>query len=313
MKHLALPLLFSVPLAAQDPALIARLKPASEVARIGAEIEFTLVVDVKRPTEIDATVLAGKHLVSKVEDKDGPAIVELVEGRVKVGAGARIERKLSVRISDVPAKEGLVAATFRWPDLPGADCAVRLAPDSSTIDLDQLDYDKTRVLLVTNHGEMTLSFRPDKAPKHVRNFVKLSKEGFYDNTQFHRVMPGFMIQGGCPNTKPGASGMPGTGNPGYSVAAEFNDLRHVRGVLSMARSQDPNSAGSQFFIMHGENQGLDGQYSAFGKLETGEETLDRIVSVRLGPQSNGEPSRPLTAIHLHAALVLPVYKKESQR
>jgi peptidyl-prolyl cis-trans isomerase B (cyclophilin B) len=156
---------------------------------------------------------------------------------------------------------------------------------------------------------MVVRFWPDKAPKHVRNFIKLSKEGFYDGTKFHRVIKDFMIQGGCPNTKEGATGRPGTGSPGYTVPAEFNkDIRHVKGVLSMARSSDPNSAGCQFFVCHGDASSLDGSYSAFGTLDAGYDTLEKIVNVRVEPNDMGEPSSPVEPVHLYAAVVLPVKK-----
>ncbi|MGH9892496.1 MAG: peptidylprolyl isomerase, partial [bacterium] len=107
-----------------------------------------------------------------------------------------------------------------------------------------------RAMIKTKFGEMEIRFFPDKAPKHVENFIKLAQEGFYDGTIFHRVIPGFMIQGGDPNTKdPDNKSQYGMGGPGYTVNAEFNDIAHKRGIVSMARSQDPNSAGSQFFIV----------------------------------------------------------------
>src|ERR1700690_2503952 len=117
-------------------------------------------------------------------------------------------------------------------------------------------------VIKTNYGEMTLAFWPDVAPKTVENFKKLARAGFYDGTAFHRIINGFMIQGGCPNTKKGAKGVPGTGGPGYQIKAEFNKKTHARGVISMARSSDPDSAGSQFFIVHGDAKFLDGQYTA---------------------------------------------------
>ncbi len=137
---------------------------------------------------------------------------------------------------------------------------------------------KPVAVMTTTLGVIELEFFPDKAPKHVENFIKLAKKGFYDKTAFHRVIPRFMIQGGCPNSKPGATGMPGTGGPGYSVKAEFNDTKHVRGILSMARSSDPDSAGSQFFIMVADAPHLDGQYSAFGRVIKGMDVVDKIVS-----------------------------------
>jgi peptidyl-prolyl cis-trans isomerase B (cyclophilin B) len=135
----------------------------------------------------------------------------------------------------------------------------------------------------TTVGDMTFEFFPDKAPGHVKNFVDLAEKGFYDGTIFHRVIPGFMIQGGCPEGS-------GRGGPGYNIPAEFNDTRHQRGVLSMARSQNPNSAGSQFFVCHGDARSLDGQYTAFGRLTQGESTLDKIASAPTVP--GGEGSKP---------------------
>ncbi len=130
----------------------------------------------------------------------------------------------------------------------------------------------------TKFGDIHLEFFDTLAPKHVQNFLDLARKGFYDGTTFHRVIPGFMVQGGCPNTKPGAGGVPGTGGPGYNVDAEFNDTSHVRGVLSMARASDPNSAGCQFFVVVSDSAFLDGQYTAFGRVTQGIEIADQIVS-----------------------------------
>ena len=165
-------------------------------------------------------------------------------------------------------------------------------------------YEKegVRVRLETTAGDMTLELLPDLAPKHVENFVKLSRDGFYDGTKFHRVIPGFMIQGGDPNTKAGDERSWGTGGPGWSVDAEFNDMHHERGVLSMARSSDPNSAGSQFFVVHGEAGFLDNQYTAFGKLVDGFEVLDEIANAATLP--GGEGSRPSEPVEIKAAVVL---------
>lgn len=137
---------------------------------------------------------------------------------------------------------------------------------------------KVNAIIETKFGNMELEFYPEKAPKHVENFIKLAKEGFYDGTIFHRVIPGFMIQGGDPNTKTDNTSSYGTGGPGYTVNQEFNDIVHERGILSMARSQDPNSAGSQFFVMVRHSPHLDGQYTVFGKVTSGMEVADKIVS-----------------------------------
>ena len=135
----------------------------------------------------------------------------------------------------------------------------------------------------TTAGEMTFEFFPDKAPGHVENFVKLAEKGFYDGTKFHRVIQGFMIQGGWPKGD-------GTGGPGYSIKAEFNRTPHTRGILSMARTQDPNSAGSQFFVMHDTAPHLDNQYTVFGKVTQGLEVIDKIVNSPKG--RNDRPNNP---------------------
>ena len=140
------------------------------------------------------------------------------------------------------------------------------------------------VILHTNSGKLVIEFFPDDAPSHVKNFINLTQNGFYDRTIFHRVIEGFMIQGGDPLTKPGAYETVtqwGTGDPGYKINAEFNDIKHNRGIVSMARSSDPDSAGSQFFIIHKDSNFLDGQYTVFGRLITQEsyETLDKIANL----------------------------------
>ncbi len=138
---------------------------------------------------------------------------------------------------------------------------------------------KPIVTILTNKGTIKAELYPEVAPNTVNNFISLIKKGFYDGTIFHRVIPGFMIQGGDPDGT-------GMGGPGYSIKGEFsanrfqNDLKHTKGVLSMARSMSPNSAGSQFFLMTADAPHLDGQYAAFGKVIEGIEEADRIVSVR---------------------------------
>lgn len=161
-----------------------------------------------------------------------------------------------------------------------------------------------RVRIETDHGDMLVEFLNDKAPNHVENFVKLAREGFYDGTRFHRIIAGFMIQGGDPNTKDGGSGHWGTGGPGYSVDAEFNDVHHERGVLSMARSADPNSAGSQFFVCHGEAGFLDGQYTAFGRLVDGFDVLDEIANAPCQPGAGGERSKPVEPVTVQKMTVV---------
>ena len=138
---------------------------------------------------------------------------------------------------------------------------------------------ETKAVIETKFGNITLKFYADVAPGHVKNFLDLAKQGVYDNTVFHRVIPGFMIQGGDPTSKdPAKRRAYGTGGPGYSIKAEFNAKPHKRGVLSMARSQSPDSAGSQFFICVKDSNFLDRQYTAFGEVESGIEVVDKIVS-----------------------------------
>jgi cyclophilin family peptidyl-prolyl cis-trans isomerase len=137
----------------------------------------------------------------------------------------------------------------------------------------------------TNHGDIVVEFFPEKAPKHVAAFKKLVSDGFYNGTRFHRVIPGFMIQGGDPNTKDlTRKSMWGSGGPGYSLQAEFNDVRHTKGILSAARSSSPHSAGSQFFLMVADAPHLDGQYSAFGRVVAGQEVADKIVKLPRDPR-----------------------------
>jgi peptidyl-prolyl cis-trans isomerase B (cyclophilin B) len=157
-------------------------------------------------------------------------------------------------------------------------------------------------VIKTSYGEITVAFWPDVAPKTVENFKKLARDGYYDGTAFHRIIKGFMIQGGCPNTKAGATGQPGTGSPGWSLKAEFNTKPHRRGVLSMARSSHPDSAGSQFFICHGEARFLDRQYTAFGEVVKGLEVLDQIAGV---PCMGSERSTPVERVAVESVRIVP--------
>ncbi len=135
-------------------------------------------------------------------------------------------------------------------------------------------------------GEIVLKFFPDVAPGHVNNFIKLSQEGFYNGTTFHRVIPGFMIQGGDPNSKTSDRSSHGMGGPGYKVKAEFNSTPHKRGIVSMARANDPDSAGSQFFICVSDANFLDWQYTVFGEVERGMDVADKIVGMKRDGRDN---------------------------
>lgn len=163
---------------------------------------------------------------------------------------------------------------------------------------------KEVAVLKTSFGEMTVEFWSDVAPKTVENFKTLAKKGFYDGTAFHRIIKGFMIQGGDPLTKDAAkASWWGTGGPGYTIKAEFNARSHQRGVLSMARSNDPDSAGSQFFIVHGDASFLDRQYTAFGKLIKGDDVLEKIATV---PCGGPERSKPNQRVGLESVTIVSV-------
>tara|TARA_B100000745_G_scaffold146918_1_gene96143 strand:- start:433 stop:915 length:483 start_codon:yes stop_codon:yes gene_type:complete len=136
-----------------------------------------------------------------------------------------------------------------------------------------------KVIVNTNLGNIQFELLSDIAPETVRNFIKLTKSGFYDGTLFHRVIPKFMIQGGDPNTKESDKSTWGTGGPGYNMKAEFNSRSHLRGIVSMARSSDPDSAGSQFFIVTSDSTFLDREYTVFGQVVDGMEVADKIVNL----------------------------------
>jgi peptidyl-prolyl cis-trans isomerase B (cyclophilin B) len=144
-----------------------------------------------------------------------------------------------------------------------------------------------RAIIKTKFGDIEIKFFPEVAPKHVENFIKLSKAGFYNGTIFHRVIPGFMIQGGDPNTKDSLKkDLYGQGGPGYTVKAEFSDMSHKRGILSMARAQDPDTAGSQFFIVVENSPFLDNKYTVFGEVTKGIGVADKIVNVPRDERDN---------------------------
>lgn len=160
--------------------------------------------------------------------------------------------------------------------------------------------DKEAVVLDTSMGKIVIELLPNAAPKHVKNFKQLVKSGFYNGTKFHRVIPGFMIQGGDPNTKDADRSNDGTGNSGTKVPAEFNAISHKRGIVSMARSQDPNSASCQFFIVVKDSTFLDQQYSVFGRVIQGMDIADKIVNVKRDARDN-----PTTAVTITKVTIEP--------
>src|SRR6266403_4734800 len=161
-------------------------------------------------------------------------------------------------------------------------------------------------VIKTNEGEMVVQFWTDAAPNTIENFKKLARSGFYDGTIFHRIVKGFMIQGGDPNSKdPGKESAYGQGGPGYEIKAEFNNRSHERGVISMARSSDPDSAGSQFFICLGSAPRLDHQYTTFGKLIKGDDVLEKIGDTPVTRSSKGENSKPTKRVVIESIKIVP--------
>src|SRR5881396_1725081 len=161
-------------------------------------------------------------------------------------------------------------------------------------------------VIKTSEGEMVVQFWTDAAPNTVENFKKLARQSFYDGTIFHRIVKEFMIQGGDPNSKdPAKENSYGQGGPGYNIKAEFNDHSHDRGVVSMARGSDPDSAGSQFFICLAPVHRLDHQYTTFGKLIKGQDVLEKIGDIPVTRNSMGEPSKPTKRVVVESIKIVP--------
>jgi len=201
----------------------------------------------------------------------------------------------SVKSVCVIAAFGVLMAGAAWAAEPAAKAAKPAKPADDVAVFD------------TSKGRMVAEFWEKDAPQTVANFKKLARQGFYNGTGFHRIMKGFMIQGGDPNSKnPNAPDL-GTGGPGYNINDEFNSHLHVKGVLSMAHTSAPNSGGSQFFIMHGTSPGLDGKYTAFGHLIAGMDVLDKIANTPTGPNPGmaGENSKPLEWTTIKSVRIIP--------
>ncbi len=219
----------------------------------------------------------------RVELSEGDVITPRKEGLKKstVNLGKNVTISRTVNLGPLLEVKGCqtVRAWWEYKDL---------SSEKISFGLFEWPLDRVEIVIETEMGNMVAEFFPDKAPRTAGNFVRLAEEGFYDGLCFHRVVPGFMIQGGCPNGE-------GTGGPGYTIAAEFNDTHHEKGILSMARGENVDSAGSQFFVVHADSPHLDWNYTAFGKLVSGFDVLDKIVAVEttVNPYIASEQSRPV--------------------
>jgi len=188
-------------------------------------------------------------------------------------------------------------------------CLTGLALVTATIRAEEkkpMNTSNEVAVIKTSEGEMVVQFWTDAAPSTIENFKKLARSGFYDGTIFHRIVKGFMIQGGDPNSKdPAKENSYGQGDPGYKIKAEFNDHSHERGVISMARGPDPDSAGSQFFICLAPVRRLDGQYTTFGKLIKGADVLEKIGEIPVTRNSAGETSKPTKRVVIESVKIVP--------
>ena len=246
----------------------------------------------------DGRLLGDAQLGEQVRQRPGSGLLGLiVDGHTHVGATLSRGGRAGKRRFGVAGTGGRAwlkpMKTLRLPLLSvlAVMAALTLSSCNNKEQMKESPAAGTpRAIIHTNYGDMTVEFWPDVAPRTVDNFLKLSREKFYDGSAFHRVIKGFMIQGGCPNSKVGARGAPGTGGPGYMVKAEFNNRPHVKGVLSMARASDPDSAGSQFFVCHGDASFLNNKYTAFGKLVSGEEVLNKIANIRCVGMEGSTPT-----------------------
>jgi peptidyl-prolyl cis-trans isomerase B (cyclophilin B) len=280
MKHvlevIAIPLLFTAALGAVE----VKLEQVSPYITAGADAWFRITVYAPDGKGLNAAMLDASCIA--IETGEGktlkPKSEKIPRQALRLGKKATVSREVNLG----EALDGLKTQTLEVGWSFGDDQAEPL-----TVRVYEWDLKAIEAVITTSMGEMTAEFFPEKAPITVMNFVDLSLKGFYDGLTFHRVVPGFMIQGGCPIGD-------GTGDPGYFIKGEFTDITHSRGTLSMARTADPDSAGCQFFIMHQDNERLDYQYAAFGRLTSGFDVLDEIVEVETTFQRGGqEKSRPV--------------------
>lgn len=276
-----------------------------------------LVVDyslkVNKDTSILPSILCGAGIELYVGGKSLGAVVEAPDGEsmMAVHKGMSFEGKLPLDVNDLVRKSKLKLTQTDSLELslgfgPTARAMIKVVPDMSDVPLDKLDLSKTEVVIFTDFGLMVAKFFPDKAPNHVNRFVGLAQKHFYDGIQFHRIVRGFMVQGGDYHTR--APGSPSDMGAQPAMKAEFNDIKHVKGILSMARTNDPNSASAQFFIMHGRAPYLDNNYTVFGQVVKGLDVIDKLANQPVGRGPGGENSKPIKPVYIRKMLVLGVPK-----
>jgi cyclophilin family peptidyl-prolyl cis-trans isomerase len=275
-----------------NPVVEAELIPVSPYMSPACEARFEITVRTNSGAGLNPAMLDRGCFRIRLES--GKVITPKSEGitdqPVVMGSRALIAR--TVDLKDALAKQPTQTIEVWWEY-----GKKKTEPVSER--LYEWDLEEIEAVIQTAEGDMAVSFFPRKAPITVKNFVDLCLDGFYDGLTFHRVVSGFMIQGGCPLGD-------GTGDPGYNLIGEFTDISHERGVISMARSQDPDSAGCQFFIMHADNPNLDWQYAAFGKMTSGFDTLDALAAKQVTHQRNGgEASRPIERLEIEKIVIRP--------
>ncbi len=258
------------------------LSVESPYCAAGVDARLRITVTSKSGRALDAAMMDPACLRIYLEGGGvlRPATEETEHQRIAAGTHASLSRVVNLEKTLEGLKTQTVEVEWVFEGTKSKKIPLRVY---------EWDLEDIEAVIETDQGEMVVEFFPRKVPITVKNFVDLILNKFYDNLTFHRVVPDFMIQGGCPNGD-------GTGDPGYFIQGEFTDIGHERGVISMARTADPDSAGCQFFIMLKDNPELDGLYAAFGRLTSGMDTLDRIAGVPLTAQQYGdEISRPVEA------------------
>jgi cyclophilin family peptidyl-prolyl cis-trans isomerase len=274
------------------PAPKVELIPISPYVSAASEARFELTLKSETGAGLNSAMLDKGCFRIRLEKGEviAPRSEKIPDQHLTMGNHAAVSR--IVDLKDELAGRSTQAMEVWWE-------YGELKSDPLSERLYEWDLEEIEAVIQTSKGDMIVAFYPRKAPVTVKNFVDLCLDGFYDGLIFHRVVSGFMIQGGCPVGD-------GTGDPGYNIPGEFNDISHERGVISMARSQDPDSAGCQFFIMHADNPNLDWQYAAFGKMTSGFDTLDRLAGVKVTHQRNsGEASRPIERLEIAKIVISP--------